>query len=334
MAEPILDVRDIDTSFYAKDGAVHAVRGVSFQIEPGKVLAIVGESGSGKSTLALSLMRLVPFPGRINRGAILLGGRDLMAMSDDELRRVRGRQMSMIFQDPISGLNPVLPVGKQVEEILVSHLDIPKKERKRRAIDVLRAVGLADPERVAESYPFHLSGGMCQRVMIAMATALNPSVIVADEPTSSLDVTVQAQILQELNQLRRTRGTAIVLITHDFGVVAQMADDVAVMYGGSIIEQGPVQQVYREPRHPYTWALLSTLPRIDGSRGPLHAIPGSPPNLAEPATTCAFLPRCPKATNQCRTDAPPPLVAIGDGGRQRVACYNPVFHDWVAADDD
>lgn len=327
MAEPILEACNLHTSFFTKEGAVQAVRGVSFSLEPGKILAVVGESGSGKSTLALSLLRLIPFPGKIIQGDVRLAGRDLMALSDEELRRVRGREISMIFQDPVSGLNPVLPIGKQVEEILASHLDIPKKERKKRAIDILRQVGLSDPERIAGSYPFHLSGGMCQRVMIGMATALNPSVIIADEPTSALDVTVQAQILHELDTLRRTRGTAILLITHDLGVVAQMADEVAVMYAGSFIETGDVERIYHAPRHPYTWSLLSTLPRLDRPGMPLHAIPGNPPNLAELPAECAFLPRCAKATNQCRTDPAPALVETGVPGH-RVACYNPVFQDW------
>ncbi len=327
MAEPILEARDLHTSFFTKEGVIKAVRGVSFSLEPGKVLAVVGESGCGKSSLALSLLRLIPFPGKITRGEVRLAGRNLMALGDEELRRIRGREMSMIFQDPVSGLNPVLPIGKQVEEILTSHLDIPKKDRKRRSIEILKQVGLADAERIAGSYPFHLSGGMCQRVMIAMATALNPSVIIADEPTSSLDVTVQAQILHELDTLRRERGTAILLITHDLGVVAQMADEVAVMYGGNFIEVGTVERLYREPRHPYTWSLLSTLPRLDRHNGKLHAIPGAPPNMAELPEECAFLPRCVKATNRCRTEPAPALLEDGIAGH-RVACYNPVFQDW------
>ena len=326
MAEPVLEVRDLHTSFFTKEGQIKAVRGVSFHLEPGKVLAVVGESGSGKSTLALSLLRLVAFPGKVLRGEVRLHGQNLLDLDEEELRRVRGRQVSMIFQDPVSGLNPVLPVGKQVEEVLVSHLGVPKKERKRRVVETLRAVGLSDPERVASSYPFHLSGGMCQRVMIAMATALNPSVIIADEPTSALDVTVQAQILNELDQLRRTRGTAIVLITHDLGVVAQMADEVAVMYAGAFVERGEVSRLYREPRHPYTWSLLSTLPRLHEIRGQLPSIPGAPPNLAELDGSCAFLARCTKATVQCRLEGEPALIPAGP--EQQVACYNPMFHDW------
>ena len=327
MAEPILRTRGLSASFFTKEGVIRAVQNVTFALEPGKVLAIVGESGCGKSTLGLALLRLLPFPGKVTAGSVEFDGRDLLALDEDELRKVRGRRISMIFQDPVSGLNPVLPIGKQVEEILTSHMDIPKKERKQRTIEVLRHVGLADPERIANSYPFHLSGGMCQRVMIAMATALNPSVIIADEPTSALDVTVQAQILNELDQLRYQRGTAIILITHDLGVVAQMADEVAVMYAGRFIEVGEVRQIFKEPRHPYTWALLNTLPRLDrGGDHQLHSIPGAPPSMMNLGEECAFLPRCTKAMNRCRHEPAPLLETVAP--HQRAACYNPVFHDW------
>ena len=327
MSDPILQVRNLSAAFFTKEGTVRAVQGVNFDLQPGKVLAVVGESGCGKSTLALALLRLLPFPGKVTSGEVHFEGRNILQAEEEELRRIRGRRISMIFQDPVSGLNPVLPIGKQVEEILTSHLDIPKKERKQRTLEVLRHVGLADAERIAGSYPFHLSGGMCQRVMIAMATALDPRVVIADEPTSALDVTVQAQILNELDLLRQQRGTAIVLITHDLGVVAQMADDVAVMYAGRFIEVGEVRQIFKEPRHPYTWALMNTLPRLD-RRGDthLHAIPGSPPSMVELPDECAFLPRCRKATSQCRTDVAPPLAAVAPG--QLAACYNPVFHGW------
>jgi peptide/nickel transport system ATP-binding protein len=331
MSRPILDVHDLCCEFQTKEGPVRAVNGVSFALQPGRILAVVGESGCGKTTLALSLLRLLPFPGRITHGQISLNGHDVLGLSEDELRRLRGRSISMIFQDPVSGLNPVLPIGKQVEEILASHLEIPKKERKRRTLELLRQVGLPDADRLVGQYPFHLSGGMCQRVMIAIATALNPSVIIADEPTSALDVTVQAQILAELNRLRETRGTAILLITHDLGVVAQMADDVAVMYAGSIVETGDVGTIFQRPRHPYTWALLSTLPRIDAPRTHLQAIPGSPPSLLNLASECAFTPRCAKALTRCRQDRAPALEEVAPG--QRVACYNPVFQDWSGSTD-
>ncbi len=334
MPNPILQVHDLSVEFATREGPVRAVNHASLILEPGEIVAIVGESGCGKTTLALSLLRLLPFPGTITSGSIRFEDADLLSLRDDELRRLRGNAIAMIFQDPVSGLNPVLPIGRQVEEILASHLKLDKKERKRRAIEILRGVGLADPERIAGQYPFHLSGGMCQRVMIGMATALNPRVIVADEPTSSLDVTVQAQILAELDHLRLTRNTAILLITHDFGVVVQIADRVAVMYGGAIVEQGSVQTVFKKPRHPYTWALLNTLPRLDSRRGQLRAIPGNPPGLLNLAPECSFAPRCTKALNRCRQEVAPQLMELEV--EHLVACYNPVFQDWTddAADGD
>jgi peptide/nickel transport system ATP-binding protein len=332
MNAPLLSIHDLSVEFTTREGPVKAVNHVNLGLHAGEIVAIVGESGCGKTTLALSLLQLLPQQGRVTSGMVQFGERNLLGLADEELRRVRGHEIAMIFQDPVTGLNPVLPVGRQVEEILASHLHLDKKERKRRTLEVLRSVGLADPERVAASYPFHLSGGMCQRVMIAMATALNPRVIIADEPTSSLDVTVQAQILNELDMLRRTRNTAILLITHDFGVVAQTADRVAVMYGGTLVEQGDVQTVFAQPRHPYTWALLNTLPRLDGRRGQLHAIPGTPPNLLNLTENCAFSPRCAKALNRCRQEVAPPLEAID--ADHLVACYNPIFAAWASPEDD
>jgi peptide/nickel transport system ATP-binding protein len=330
MPDPILSVGDLHCQFNTKEGAVRALNGVSLSLDAGKVMAVVGESGCGKTTLALAILRLIAFPGQITGGSIRFEGREVLTMSEEELRQLRGRAISIIFQDPVSGLNPVLPIGRQVEEILASHLDIPKQERRQRTIDLLRQVGLGEPERVAKQYPFQLSGGMCQRVMIAMATALNPRVLIADEPTSALDVTVQAQILAELDALRRQRGTAILLITHDLGVVAQMADDVAIMYAGSVVECGEAASIFRTPRHPYTWSLLATLPRLDNSRVHLRPIPGSPPSLLTLGEACPFLPRCPKAILQCRQQPKPPLTPV-EGG-QRVSCYNPVFQDWQTAD--
>jgi oligopeptide/dipeptide ABC transporter ATP-binding protein len=330
MADPVLRIEDLYCHFNTKEGTVRAVNGVSVALEPGKVLAVVGESGCGKTTLALAILRLVPSPGQVSGGGIYYEGRNVLTMNEAELRSLRGRAISMIFQDPVGGLNPVLPIGTQVEEILASHLDVPKRERRGRALDLLRQVGLSEPEHIARQYPFHLSGGMCQRVMIAMATALNPKVVIADEPTSALDVTVQAQILAELENLRRRSGTSILLITHDLGVVAQMADDVAVMYAGAVIETGPVRSVFHSPRHPYTWALLSTLPRLDNDRAQLRAIPGAPPSLLDLPPECAFLPRCSKALLRCRTDVAPALEEVGPN--QRAACFNPVFQDWRPTD--
>jgi oligopeptide/dipeptide ABC transporter ATP-binding protein len=330
VSSAVLDVEDLHCQYQTKEGVVRALNGVSLSVQAGKVLAVVGESGCGKTSLALAILRLLPSSGRINSGRVRFEGRDLLSMSEEDIRRLRGRAISMIFQDPIAGLNPVLPIGRQVEEILASHLNIPKGERKQRVLSLLRQVGLPQPERLAAQYPFHLSGGMCQRVMIAIATALNPSLIIADEPTASLDVTVQAQILTQLNRLRTQRGTAILLITHDLGVVAQMADDVAVMYAGSIVETGDARTIFHRPQHPYTWALLSTLPRVDEERPHLRTIPGTPPSLLDLPDRCPFLPRCPKAMNQCREQPMPPSTEVEPG--HRVACYNPIFQDWQAAD--
>ena len=323
MDDTILSVRDLSVRYNAKESTVYAVEHASFELERGKVVALVGESGCGKSTAALSLLRLLPQEAEITGGSVDFDGTDLLAAGDQELRSLRGKRISMIFQDPVAGLNPVLPVGDQVAEILTSHTPLKKKEAKREALRILRDVGLADPERVAKSYTFQLSGGMCQRVMIGIATALNPDVIIADEPTSALDVTVQAQILHQLDTLRKTRGTAILLITHSFGVVAQIADDVAVMYAGRVVEYGNVMQILKQPLHPYSHALLATLPRMDSRRESLHAIPGQPPDLKAPAERCPFLPRCSKAMNVCRESGPPPLLTMEDGDRQR-ACYHPI----------
>lgn len=324
MTEPVISVRDLSVRYKSRDSITHAVDGVSLDLQRGKVLAVVGESGCGKSTAAMSIMRLLPPEAEVLAGNVEFEGRDILHCREEELRTLRGRRVSMIFQDPIAGLNPVLSIGDQVAEALTSHLDIKKKEAKRRAVQVLYDVGLSDPERVAKAYPFQLSGGMCQRVMIGIATALDPDVIIADEPTSALDVTVQAQILYQLNRLRERRGTSILLITHDFGVVAQIADDVIVMYAGRVIERGTTEQILEKPLHPYTHALLATLPRLDSPGGHLHAIPGHPPELAEPAEHCPFLARCTKVMNVCRSNGPPGLHA-GEGLDHPVACYNPIW---------
>lgn len=324
MTAPLISVRDLSVQYRTREGTIHAVDDISFDLRPGKVLALVGESGSGKSTAAMSILRLLPAGTSSFSGTVLFEGQNVLELSDNELRTLRGRRVSMIFQDPQAGLNPVISVGDQVGEILTSHLGLKKKEARKRAVEILHEVGLSDPERVAKSYPFQLSGGMCQRVMIGIATALNPDVLIADEPTSALDVTVQAQILYQLEELRRDRGTAILLITHDFGVVAQVADEVAVMYGGRIVEQGPTEEMMSRPLHPYTHALLATLPRLDGSPGPLHAIPGTPPDLTQPAEHCPFLARCTKVLNVCRELGPPPLEPR-DPDSHPVACFNPVW---------
>lgn len=324
MASPVVGVHNLSVEYRGKDHVVYAVNGVSFDLHAGQVLALVGESGSGKTTIALSIPRLLPGEGHVTSGEVLFHDRDLLRIGEDELRRVRGRQISMIFQDPVAGLNPVITVGDQVAEILTSHLDISKKDARKQTPSILASAGLADAERVAKAYPFQLSGGMCQRVMIAIATALDPQVIIADEPTSALDVTVQAQILHELDRLRHDDGTAILLITHDFGVVANIADNVAVTYAGRVVERGTTVRVMREPLHPYTAALLATLPRLDLPREQLHSIPGAAPEMTEPMEHCPFLPRCPKALSRCRTDPAPALIGDETGERE-VACYNPMW---------
>lgn len=326
MEEPVLRVRDLSVEFATPEGVVKAVNSVSFELSPGRTLALTGESGAGKTSVGLATLNLIPYPGRITAGSIHLDGKDLLTLEPEELRQVRGRDIAMVFQDPATGLNPVLSVGAQVEEIITAHLSVSKREARDHSLEVLRQIGLPEPEEVAKSYPFHLSGGMAQRVMIAIATALNPKVLIADEPTSALDVTVQAAILDDLRQLQQRSGTSVLLISHDLGVVAQMADDVAVMYAGSIIESGDVTAVFQRPRHPYTWALLRSRPRMDQDElRPLPAIRGAPPDLARLPQECAYLPRCPKAVTACRTDPAPPLAELQAG--QSAACYNPIAYD-------
>jgi oligopeptide/dipeptide ABC transporter ATP-binding protein len=325
MTEPVLSVDGLSVRYRAKEATVYAVEDVSFELERGKILALVGESGSGKSTTGMSLLKLLPPQAEYLSGEVRFDGQNLLATDEKRLRTVRGRRIAMIFQDPVAGLNPVISIGDQVAEILTSHLDIGKKEAKKQALQVLKDVGMADPERVAKSYTFQLSGGMCQRVMIGIATALNPDVIVADEPTSALDVTIQAQILHQLDQLRKTRGTAILLITHSFGVVAQVADEVAVMYAGRIVERGNVDDMLRRPLHPYAHALLATLPRLDTVGGQLHAIPGTPPEMKTRAEHCPFLPRCMKVMNVCRELPAPDLLRTEEHDGREVACYNPIW---------
>ena len=325
MDDIILRLEDLRIEFQTPEGTVKAANGVSLALKRGRTLALTGESGAGKSSVGLAVLGLLAHPGRVAGGGIHYNGRDLLALSTEEMRRVRGREIAIVFQDPATGLNPVLTVGEQVEEIITTHLDLPKREAKKRCLEVLAQVGLPEPEQVAKRYPFHLSGGMAQRVMIAIATALNPSVLIADEPTSALDVTVQAGILDDRARLQQQHGTSILLITHDLGVVAQMADDVAVMYAGSIVETGAVRELFQRPRHPYTWALLASRPRLDAeARQRLPAIRGNPPNLAELPAECAYVPRCPKATTLCRTEPAPALEELEP--RHLAACYNPVYH--------
>jgi peptide/nickel transport system ATP-binding protein len=324
MSDAILEVRGLSVQYFKGPKRVRAVDRVDLSLPKGGVLALVGESGCGKTSAALAVMGLIAHPGEVVAGEVRFEGRELLGLPADELRRLRGRELSMIFQDPATGLNPTLSIGRQVEEIITAHTSASKREARRTVHEALGRVGLSEPERLTKQYPYQLSGGMSQRVLIAIATVLNPKVIIADEPTSALDVTVQAGILNELDRLRRERGTSILLITHDLGVVAQMADEVAVMYAGRVAEHGPTRDVLRRPRHPYTWSLLATMPRIDRAGRPLEPIKGMPPDLSELPEECAFIPRCRKAIVRCRTTPSPPLEQLGPG--HRVACYNPVVH--------
>jgi peptide/nickel transport system ATP-binding protein/oligopeptide transport system ATP-binding protein len=323
---PILKIEDLSAEFTTPEGVVKAVNNVSLGLEEGGTLVLTGESGCGKTSVALCILRLLPNAGNITSGRVIFDGRELLNLANEELRQVRGRDIAMVFQDPATGLNPVLSVGQQVQEIITTHLDLPRREAKRRAVEVLAQMGLPDPDQVFTRYPFQLSGGMAQRVMIAIATALNPRVLILDEPTSALDVTVQAAILEDLRQLQSRYGTSILLITHDLGVVAQMADAVAVMYAGSVVEYADAHTVFARSRHPYTWSLLSSRPRWDREGdGPLPAIKGTPPSLIDLPGECPFLPRCPKATNVCRSE-PAPGLEEGQAGHY-FACYNPIYQE-------
>jgi oligopeptide/dipeptide ABC transporter ATP-binding protein len=323
----VIRVEDLRVTYRERRRTVVAADRVSFSLQRGRTLALVGESGCGKTTVALTMLDLLMKPGEIESGRVLLEGRDVLRMPPEELRRVRGAEISLIVQDPVAGLNPVLPIGVQVEEMVRAHREVSKQEARAMAAEALRAQRL-DPARTMEAFPFQLSGGMCQRVMFAMATILRPKVIIADEPTSALDVTVQASVLHALGELKRETGSAIVLITHDFGVVAQMADDVAVMYAGRIVEQAEVTELFAQPAHPYTAALLAARPRLDRDGEPLRPIQGTPPDLAELTGECAFLPRCSKAISACRTDPWPPMRELAHA--HAAACFNPM-HQYAEA---
>ncbi|HEY5639844.1 MAG TPA: ABC transporter ATP-binding protein [Dehalococcoidia bacterium] len=327
MQDTILRVEDLQAEFDTADGVVKAVNHVSFSLPRGRTLAITGESGCGKSSVALAIMGLLPYPGRVTGGNIFFGDRDLLSLSDDELRDVRGREIAIVFQDPSTGLNPVLSIGDQVDEIIRAHQRVSRREAKRLSIEVLGQLGLPDPEDIVGRYPFQLSGGMAQRVMIAIATALNPSVLILDEPTSALDVTVQAAILEDMARLQERHGTSIILISHDLGVAAQMADSVAVMYAGYIAEHADAATLFRSPRHPYTASLLASRPRPDQeSDGRLAAIKGAPPTLIDLPDECAFLPRCHKATSECRSEPAPKLLPVNSAAHV-AACYNPMYQE-------
>ncbi|GAA3823469.1 ABC transporter ATP-binding protein [Streptomyces phyllanthi] len=302
----LLDVRDLHVEFRTRDGVAKAVNGVTLGVDAGETLAVLGESGSGKSVTAQAVMGILDTPpGRITGGRILFQGRDLLSLKEDERRKVRGAGMAMVFQDALSSLNPVLSVGDQLGEMFVVHRGMSRKDARARAVELMDRVRIpAARERVSQ-YPHQFSGGMRQRIMIAMALALEPALIIADEPTTALDVTVQAQVMDLLAELRREYDMGLVLITHDLGVVADVADRIAVMYAGRIVESAPVHDLYKAPAHPYTRGLLDSIPRLDQKGRELNAIRGLPPNLMDIPPGCAFHPRCPMAGDTCRTDVPP-----------------------------
>jgi peptide/nickel transport system ATP-binding protein len=320
---PLLEVEDLKTWFYARDGVVRAVDGVSFAVHPGETVAIVGESGCGKSVTALSILRLIASPpGRTIAGRLTFEGRDLLSLTEQEMRRVRGNEISMIFQEPMTSLNPVLTIGRQIAETLTVHRDMTRSDAVARAIEMLKLVNISEPARRTGQYPHQLSGGMRQRVMIAMALACNPKLVIADEPTTALDVTIQAQILDLMRGLKARTGAASLLITHDLGVVAEMAQRVFVMYAGRKVEEAPVAALFARPRHPYTRGLLASIPRLGSAAKPgvkrLAEIPGVVPSLREEISGCVFAPRCAYATERCRREYPP-LERKGDG--HTVACW-------------
>lgn len=306
MARKLLSVRDLKTSFFTHVGEVKAVRGISFDVNEGEVLGIVGESGSGKSVTSLSIMGLLQYPGRVVDGEILLNGEDILTYSKDQMRKVRGKEIAMIFQDPMTSLNPVYTIGNQVMEMILEHEKMTKREARARAIEMLKLVGIPAAEKRIDSYPHEFSGGMRQRVMIALALSCNPKLLIADEPTTALDVTIQAQILNLIKKLNRQFGMTTMLITHDLGVVATVCDKVAVMYGGLIMEYGTADEIFYHPRHPYTMGLLGSIPHVDGGeKRRLIPIDGTPPDLINPPKGCPFSTRCKYCMNVCTREQPP-----------------------------
>ena len=306
MARKLLSVRNLKTSFFTHVGEVKAVRGISFDVNEGEVLGIVGESGSGKSVTSLSIMGLLQYPGRVVDGEILLNGEDILTYSKNQMRRVRGKEIAMIFQDPMTSLNPVYTIGNQIMEMILEHEKMSRREARARAIEMLKLVGIPAAEKRIDSYPHEFSGGMRQRVMIALALSCNPKLLIADEPTTALDVTIQAQILNLIKKLNKQFGMTTMLITHDLGVVATVCDKVAVMYGGLIMEYGTVDEIFYHPRHPYTMGLLGSIPHVDGGeKRRLIPIDGTPPDLINPPKGCPFSTRCKYCMNICTREQPP-----------------------------
>jgi peptide/nickel transport system ATP-binding protein len=319
MTEPLLRVEDLRTHFFTDDGVVRAVDGVSFELGAGETLAVVGESGSGKSVTSLSVLRLVAMPpGRIVGGRILFRGQNLLELSNPAMRAIRGKEISMIFQEPMTSLNPVYTCGEQIIEAVVLHDKVDRKAARARAIEMLKLVGIPSPEQRVDEYPHQMSGGMRQRVMIAMALACKPAILIADEPTTALDVTIQAQILELLQHLQEVLGMAVLLITHDLGVVAETADRVAVMYAGQVVEYCDVNAAFKRTLHPYTAGLLHALPKLGEKQETLRVIPGTVPDAARFPSGCRFHPRCPVAEKRCRESEPPVLTFDGD---HQVRCW-------------
>jgi oligopeptide transport system ATP-binding protein len=316
----LLDVSGLITRFYTEEGVVHAVNGIAYSLDEGESMGIVGESGSGKSVSVLSVMRLIPIPpGRIEGGEVIFNGRDLLKLSDREMRSVRGREIAMIFQDPMTSLNPVLTIGMQLTESLKLHLGMSDTKAEARAAEMLELVGIPKAADRLSDYPHQFSGGMRQRVMIAMALSCNPSILIADEPTTALDVTIQAQIIELVKELQDKLGMAIIWITHDLGVVAGLVQKVAVMYAGYIVEKGPVREVYRNPSHPYTLGLLESIPKVDArEKQRLASIEGLPPDLLDEPTNCPFAPRCPFVIDKCLEENPP---LMGVAPHHESACW-------------
>ena len=325
-ATPLLEVKGLRTSFFTRDGVVRAVDGIDFHVDRGEIMGLVGESGCGKSVTSLSILRLVSKPGRIEAGEIVFDGQDLLKLRDDDMRKIRGDRISMIFQQPTSSLNPVWDVGRQIEEVLQIHRGMKGRTARSRAGELLKMVGIPDPERRLSNFPHEMSGGMAQRVMIAMALACEPELLIADEPTTALDVTIQAQILDLMHNLRDETGTAIVLITHDLGVVAEMCDRVAVMYAGEIVEHTDVVSLFRRPMHPYTKGLIGSIPVVGDIREELAVIPGNVPNLIDLPKGCRFAPRCLARIEEdvaIATDVHPELLPVSP--EHDVRCW--LYHD-------
>ncbi len=340
--EEILKVEGLKTSFMTSSGEVQAVRGISFTVEKGEILGIVGESGSGKSVTSMTILRLLADTARIKEGTIRFEGQDLTKVSEKEMRAIRGQKIAMIFQDPMSSLNPLVPVGKQVAEIMkIHHPEMKPEQLKQRTLELFEQVRIPEAAKRLRSYPHEFSGGMRQRVMIAMALANRPDLLIADEPTTALDVTIQDQILKQLRSLQREYGTSIIFITHDLGVVAELCDRVVVMYGGLIMEEAPIEEIFANPLHPYTMGLLASIPGVHKDKSErLQSIAGSPPDMTSPPAGCPFAPRCPYARNICAAECPPYVQA----GGHRAMCWllqpdapaeqNPLYGKLAAAEKE